>query len=100
MAGRTSLRLRDEKIGLIESHGSTYYCLIFQATDDGFPANKVLSKQLPLARKHTKPVPAWVMPKAPPRTKGELLHPAKFPESLISRFIDVFTSPKDWIFDP
>ena len=37
-------------------------------------------------------------PKA--RKNNEILHPAKYPESLIEEFISFFTRKGDWVFDP
>ncbi len=37
----------------------------------------------------------------PPRRKGdEILHPAKFPESLVEEFIKFFTKKNGWVLDP
>ena len=37
----------------------------------------------------------------PPRRKGdELLHPAKFPETLVEEFVLFFTKKNDWVLDP
>ncbi len=43
---------------------------------------------------------SWFIHKPPRRNKNELLHPAKFPESLVEEFISFFTKPGDWILDP
>ena len=37
-------------------------------------------------------------PKA--RKENEVLHPAKYPESLVKEFIDFFTQKGEWVFDP
>lgn len=44
--------------------------------------------------------PAWFVPKPPPREKGVLLHPAKFPESLVIYFLEQFTRAGERVFDP
>ena len=46
------------------------------------------------------PQPAWFVPKPPPREKGVLLHPAKFPESLVTYFLEQFTREGERVFDP
>jgi DNA modification methylase len=46
------------------------------------------------------PQPSWFVPKPPPREKGVLLHPAKFPESLVIYFLEQFTRPGERVFDP
>ncbi|KAA3613324.1 MAG: hypothetical protein DWQ05_17700 [Calditrichaeota bacterium] len=43
---------------------------------------------------------AWYVHRPPRREKGVLLHPAKFPEDLIERYIKNFTQPGDWVLDP
>ncbi|MGE5798617.1 MAG: DNA methyltransferase [Ignavibacteria bacterium] len=43
---------------------------------------------------------SWFIHKPPRRKEDEILHPAKFPESLVEEFITFFTKEGDWIFDP
>jgi len=43
---------------------------------------------------------SWFIHKPPHRKKDEVLHPAKFPESLVEEFISFFTKEDDWVFDP
>ena len=43
---------------------------------------------------------SWFIHKPPQRKKNEVLHPAKFPESLVSEFISFFTKEDDWVLDP
>ena len=43
---------------------------------------------------------SWFIHKPPRRKNNELLHPAKFPESLIEEFISFFTKEGDWVLDP
>lgn len=43
---------------------------------------------------------SWFVHNPPPREKNELLHPAKFPETLVMEFIRFFTQPGDWVLDP
>jgi len=45
-------------------------------------------------------IPKWFVLKPPPRKKGEVLHPAKYPESLAEQFIRVFTHAGDNVLDP
>ncbi|MBA7635915.1 hypothetical protein ES703_43525 [subsurface metagenome] len=42
---------------------------------------------------------SWTVHKPPPRRK-EILHPAKFPETLIKEFIEFFTQPSEIVLDP
>ncbi len=43
---------------------------------------------------------AWYVHRPPRRGKGVLLHPAKFPEDLIERYIKNFTQPGEVVLDP
>jgi len=43
---------------------------------------------------------SWFIHKPPQRKKNEVLHPAKFPESLVKEFISFFTKENEWVFDP
>ncbi|MCA9732059.1 site-specific DNA-methyltransferase [candidate division KSB1 bacterium] len=42
----------------------------------------------------------WYIHRPPRREKGVLLHPAKFPEDLVERYIQNFTSRGEWVLDP
>jgi DNA modification methylase len=43
---------------------------------------------------------SWFIHNPPPRQKGVLRHPAKFPETLAQEFIEFFTKPGQVVFDP
>ena len=43
---------------------------------------------------------SWFIHRPPRRKEEELLHPAKFPESLIEEFVSFFTKEGEWILDP
>ena len=43
---------------------------------------------------------SWFVHRPPRRKEDELLHPAKFPETLIEEFISFFTKKNEWILDP
>lgn len=45
-------------------------------------------------------IPSWFVLKPPRRRKGEVLHPAKYPESLAEMFISAYSNVGDNIFDP
>ena len=101
LAGRSHLRLRDEKVGLIENEGRVLYCVFMQAETDGRPHELVTSRtfRLSVRQPHNK-IPAWIIPKPPPRKPNEILHPAKFPETLIEEFIKMHSLEMDNVFDP
>ncbi len=43
---------------------------------------------------------SWFIHTPAKRKSGEVLHPAKFPESLAEEFISFFTKAGDWVLDP
>lgn len=43
---------------------------------------------------------SWFLHNPPGRKKNELLHPAKFPETLVKEFILFFTKSDEWVLDP
>jgi hypothetical protein len=43
---------------------------------------------------------SWFIHNPPPRRKGVLVHPAKFPETLAQEFIEFFTKKGQVVFDP
>lgn len=43
---------------------------------------------------------SWFIHRPPRRKNDEILHPAKFPESLVAEFISFFTKENEWVFDP
>ena len=43
---------------------------------------------------------SWFIHNPPPRKKGVLRHPAKFPETLVQEFIQFFTKEQGVVFDP
>ena len=43
---------------------------------------------------------SWFIHRPPRRKNDEMLHPAKFPETLVEEFISFFTKEGGWILDP
>lgn len=43
---------------------------------------------------------SWFIHRPPRRKENEILHPAKFPESLVEEFIAFFTKKNSWVLDP
>jgi len=95
---RKHLKLRDEKIGLVERGKRIYYCLFMQAEEER-PPNVDNLREIRIA-KAEQLTPGWIIPKPPPRKRNEILHPAKYPETLVTQFIELFTKPGDNILDP
>lgn len=105
LACRDHLRLRDEKVGLSDDRSLSLYCLFMQAEDDARPVYRLSAKNLKITRsvkasRGTLIIPAWTIPKPPPRKKNEILHPAKYPETLVAEFIELFTEPGETVLDP
>ena len=99
MLGRSHLKLRDEKVGIADNRGNLLYCLNFQAADDSREARWLNPSEIQQAIDGTG-VESWVIPKPPPRKPHEVLHPAKYPETLVEGFIERFTKRGDRVFDP
>src|SRR5512147_462990 len=43
---------------------------------------------------------SWFVHNPPPRKKGVLVHPAKFPETMAQEFIEFFTKQGETVLDP
>src|SRR5512133_3873413 len=43
---------------------------------------------------------SWFIHNPPPRKKGVLVHPAKFPETMAQEFIEFFTKQGETVLDP
>lgn len=121
------LTLKDEKIGCENDATSpaaqtapqegvwctrqnAVYCLNFRREESSPPPD--LWEPRPITKRQQQPKrasalktpesprSAWLIVKPPPREKGVLLHPAKFPETLVEIFLNDFSQPGDRIFDP
>jgi DNA modification methylase len=101
LACRDHLRLRDEKVGLVEDDDFVYYELFMQANDDNKESVGFHPGSISILENNDVPkIPAWTIPRPRSRKYGEELHPAKFPETLVSEFISLFTSEGDYVLDP
>ncbi len=63
------------------------------------PRGKEIAPRTRLAQPAALP-PSWFVAKPPPREKNVLLHPAKFPESLVTYFLREFSREGERVFDP
>jgi DNA modification methylase len=95
---RKYLRLRDEKIG-IRDGSSNIYCMYLQAADDLFRSLSFTPESLSIAKVEEN-IPSWIIPKPPPRRPNEILHPAKYPETLIEQFIELLCPEGGDVLDP
>ncbi|HVK97296.1 MAG TPA: DNA methyltransferase [Flavisolibacter sp.] len=115
----TIISLKDEKIACIESglaktntdffqpSNKHFYCLHFRKDEHSqgaFREKKVPffsnNKQQVNGRQFQNDIASWFILKPQPRKKNEILHPAKYPESLVEMFIKEFTKEGDAVFDP
>lgn len=113
--------LKDEKIGCkvtepevnendksyFEPSLDVYYCLYFRKDEFSkkqIPTHNFLFfKQITQLQSTTvaaHQLPKWFILKPQPRKKNEILHPAKYPESLAELFINYFTQEHSYVFDP
>jgi DNA modification methylase len=92
------LRLRDERIAIHEN-GNYSYSLIFQRDDD-LEKRNISFEPIQIYQNMELKFPGWTIPKPPPRNKNEILHPAKYPETLIELFVNTFSKIDDLVFDP
>jgi DNA modification methylase len=110
------LSLKDEKIGCYNDRtaggndlaaGNIFYSLYFRKDEN---CTGVIKEIQPVYFK--KPVPvktpcysakppfSWHIIKPKPRSRTEILHPAKYPEELVDIFLEAFTKEGDNVFDP
>jgi DNA modification methylase len=98
---RDHVRLKDEKIALIEESDEIIYNLYVQSKDDQRNPTWLYPEQMQFTNPPEQvDIPPWIIPQPPARDEDEILHPAKYPETLIERFIKMFTSEGDSVFDP
>lgn len=98
MLGGNYLRIRDERIA-IHPDKQVSYSLIFQK-DSEWSKTSFSFVPIKVSKAEVPKIEGWTIPKPPPRSKNEILHPAKYPETLIENFIEVLSKPNDLIFDP
>lgn len=102
--------LKDEKIGCFlndeanSQEGQEYfYSLYFRKDENSSGVTSEKSRysfgQIPESPFPTE-IPGWFILKPQRRTKDEILHPAKYPEDLVRKFVAIFTSENQNVFDP
>jgi len=106
------LSLKDEKILCSERHstnklsGSKVEYALYARSDDAERHSTEPAWQLgDFLNRTAKPsrsveIPKWFVLKPPPRKKGEVLHPAKYPESLAESFIRTYSEVGSNVIDP
>lgn len=112
------LSLKDEKIicynddhefepsDYFKPTNSNFYSLYYRKDESSpnkkeYPQYNFLSKNFTQSsHDFASSVPSWFVLKPQPRTKSEILHPAKYPEDLVKMFIEVFTKENENVFDP
>jgi DNA modification methylase len=96
--GSGIVRLRDERIAILDN-GNCAYSLIFQRDEEKIK-EELRFVPISIAPQGDHTFPGWTIPKPPPRNKNEILHPAKYPETLIELFVKSFSKQGDLVFDP
>ncbi|MBT3179794.1 MAG: hypothetical protein HOB40_06715 [Candidatus Marinimicrobia bacterium] len=92
------LTRKDEKI-ICLPNGKTMTSLYFRK--DEFSKLKHFKENLNISSVRLKTsIPNWFILKPKPRSKEEILHPAKYPEELVRMYVKEFTNKEDTIFDP
>ncbi|MAG37534.1 MAG: hypothetical protein CL878_14960 [Dehalococcoidia bacterium] len=109
------LSLKDEKIGCMpsvesqhtssfETDGGVYYALNFRREGrhwrEKSPSTWSWPEQARCVGIPGRRLRSWFVPKPPPRERDVLLHPAKYPETLVAEFVERFTQPGETVLDP
>jgi DNA modification methylase len=65
-------------------------------------SHEVLDKRLNTldGKEWVKRTKSWFVVNPRRRSKGQLSHPAKYPEEMVERFLEFFTRPSSWVLDP
>src|SRR5215216_1738606 len=69
----------------------------FRFTISSMPSNKLNDLD---SKRWLKFQKSWFIHNPPPRKKGVLVHPAKFPETMAQEFIEFFTKAGETVLDP
>ena len=88
-------------------NNKTFYCLYFRKDENSSgvyeeKVHQLFENKEPKSGKNkfNGSIPGWFILKPQPRKKNEILHPAKYPEELVTMFINEFTEENDNVFDP
>lgn len=113
------LCLKDDKIGCLDGPMTTvnndeyftpsnsyFYCLYFRKDElskgkrNGDTYHFLTERNTQLKHRIYSDIPGWFILKPQPRSREEILHPAKYPEDLVKMYISAFTKVDDNVFDP
>ena len=113
------LCLKDDKIACLDGpmtkvnnkeyftpSNSYFYCLYFRKDElskgrrNGDKYHFLTGHNKQLKHEIYSNIPGWFILKPQPRSKEEILHPAKYPEDLVKMYIRAFTKENDNVFDP
>ena len=99
-------RTSDNQNTFIPSN-QTFYCLYFRKDENSMGCyeekkHRLFQKNKPILnqREFKGSIPGWFILKPQPRKKNEILHPAKYPEELVTMFLNEFTDENANVFDP
>jgi DNA modification methylase len=103
----TELEKPNQEDQVFQPSKQLFYCLYFKKDD--LAQGKYVepgyhffgnNRQLPFSSGFRNQIPSWFILKPQPRKKNEILHPAKYPEDLVTMFVSEFTREGDNVFDP
>jgi DNA modification methylase len=96
------LTRKDEKIICLPD-GTTWTSLYFRKDEHSklIPPKSIQTSQRQASLKlYSLSFKSWFILKPKPRSRDEILHPAKYPENLVNMYVQEFTKKGDTVFDP
>jgi DNA modification methylase len=94
------LTRKDEKI-ICHPDGTTWTSLYFRKDEHSSLQKHSINQSIHQPNKQsTNQLKNWFILKPKPRSKDEILHPAKYPEDLVEMYLNKFTQKGDTVFDP
>ena len=96
------LTRKDEKIICLPD-GNTWTSLYFRKDENSklIPPKSIQTSQRQASLKlYSLSFKSWFILKPKPRSRDEILHPAKYPENLVNMYVQEFTKKGDTVFDP
>jgi DNA modification methylase len=94
------LTRKDEKI-ICHPDGHTWTSLYFRKDEHSLFQNyPSIESTHQASTQSTHHLQNWFILKPKPRSKDQILHPAKYPEELVRMYLEEFTKKGDTVFDP
>ncbi len=96
------LTRKDEKIICLPD-GNTWTSLYFRKDENSkliAPKSIQTTQRKASLKLYSLSFKSWFILKPKPRSRDEILHPAKYPENLVNMYVQEFTKKGDTVFDP